>query len=156
MAHEVTTGSQESQKSDAHEEHLAHEMIEAFNRHDAEGMAALYAEDAVFVDPIYPVPLRGREAVRKDWQDLFDAFPDAKVELGDAVARQDRLAFQAVVRATHTGPLATPEGQIPPTGRRIELRGCHFLRRSEDGRIATDHRYYDVAGLLAQLHVDVH
>lgn len=130
---------------------IAHRAVDCANEHDAAGLASRYAEDATFIDPSYPEPLRGRDAIRQDFQDLFTAFPDARIELGTVVAAGNAVAYQIVLHGTHDGPLATPDGPVPPTGRKIELRACHFVRLDDTGLIRHDHRYFDLASLLGQL-----
>jgi hypothetical protein len=45
-------------------------------------------------------------------------------------------------------------GQVlPPTGRRVEMRGGAFTRLNERGEIVEERRYYDVANVLRQLGV---
>ena len=55
--------------------------MEAFNRHDANGLSRLYDDEAELVDPWYPEPLKGREAIRQDARNLFTAFPDFNGEV---------------------------------------------------------------------------
>lgn len=50
---------------------VARKVGEAFNQHDADAYASLYAANAVAYDPQYSEPLRGREAIRKDIEDFF-------------------------------------------------------------------------------------
>jgi steroid delta-isomerase-like uncharacterized protein len=131
---------------------IARRAVENFNRHDASALAGLYSPAASLSDPQYPEPLHGRDAVRQDFEDLFLAFPDVQIELGTVSADgTGALAYEVVLRGTHGGPLATPDGPVPPTGRPITLRACHFMRIDEHGLIARDRRYYDLAGMLGQL-----
>jgi hypothetical protein len=66
-------------------------------------------------------------------------------------ASRRSYGFDITVTGTHTGPFATPEGEIPAIGRAVEVRGAIFARLNADGKIVEEHRYYDVAGLAAQL-----
>jgi ketosteroid isomerase-like protein len=59
------------------------------------------------------------------------------------------VATEHIGRFTHTGPLLTPAGEIPPTGRRVELQIAEVYRMRE-GKIALLHAYYDVATMLRQ------
>jgi predicted ester cyclase len=52
---------------------------------------------------------------------------------------------------THTGTFATPAGEIPPTGNRVELDACDVVRIGSDGRITSWHSYFDQASMMAQL-----
>jgi predicted ester cyclase len=62
----------------------------------------------------------------------------------------DRAASEHTGRGTHTGPLAGPTGELPPTGRRFELRSAE-LYELRGGKVARVRAYYDVATLLRQL-----
>src|SRR5207249_2130818 len=47
-------------------EETSRRLADTFSRHDLEGLANVYAADAVAYDPMYPEPLRGRAAIKKD------------------------------------------------------------------------------------------
>jgi len=130
-------------------------VADAFNKHDLDGLAKLYADDAVAYDPMYPEPLRGRDAIRKDAATFFRGFPDIRYELIATIEKDDRNgADEVLLTGTQTGPLETPTGQdLPPTNKRIELKGAGFTRLNERGEIVEERRYYDVAGVLRQLGV---
>jgi predicted ester cyclase len=53
-------------------------------------------------------------------------------------------------RGTHTGPLETPKGTIPPTGRRVEWQLC-FVYDVHHGKVHHVREYFDAATLMAQL-----
>ncbi|NED98136.1 ester cyclase [Phytoactinopolyspora alkaliphila] len=132
-------------------EDLVNELVEAFNRHDRAGLATGYASDVMVSDPIYPEPLEGWDAVEKDFDDIMRALPDIHQTVRTVMEHGDILACEISVTGTHNGPLATPDGEIPATGRKVEFGGAWFARLDGDGKIVDERRYYDVAGLLAQL-----
>jgi steroid delta-isomerase-like uncharacterized protein len=78
------------------------------------------------------------------------AFPDAKVEVTNISAGDDWAVAEFIGRGTHTGPLKTPAGDVPPTGRPFELRFCEVYR-VKNGKIAACNLYYDAAGMMRQL-----
>ena len=130
-------------------------LADAFSKHDLDAYTKLYAEDAVAYDPMYPEPLRGRAAIRKDAATFFRGFPDIRFEIVNTIEKDDRNgADEVFLTGTQTGPLETPMGQdLPPTNKRIELKGAGFIRLNERGEIVEERRYYDVAGVLRQLGV---
>ncbi|GAB4099497.1 ester cyclase [Sinomonas halotolerans] len=130
---------------------LVEEQLAAFNTHDPARFAAYYADEAVVVDPQYPEPLRGRSAVEEDAAAFIRAMPDLTATVTHIVAQGDSVAVEIRMTGTQTGPLALPDGEVPPTGRRIEQRFAAFSRLDASGRIAEEHRYYDLAGFAAQL-----
>ena len=155
-ARRVTRGKYPGEANDLGKyQETSRKVADAFNKHDLDALAKLYAEDAVAYDPMYPEPLRGRAAIRKDAATFFRGFPDIRFEVISTIEKDDRYGADEVrLTGTHTGPLETPTGQeLPPTNKRIELRGGGFTRLNERGEIVEERRYYDVAGVLRQLGV---
>jgi steroid delta-isomerase-like uncharacterized protein len=134
-------------------EEASRNLAKAMTAHDLDAVAKAYASDAVAYDPMYPEPLRGRDAIKKDTADFFRAFPDLRMEISNVIEKDDRLgAGEIRMTGTHTGPLATPTGgEVPPTNKRIEVKGAGFVRLNEKGEILEERRYYDVGTLLRQL-----
>ena len=115
------------------------------------GGTALYAAAAVVHDPIYPQPLKGRDAIEQDISDFRRGLPDARFVLGSILEAGQTAAFQYTVSGTHKGPLATPEGEISATGKTLTAEGAVFSRLNAQGEVVEERRYYDVAGMLAQM-----
>lgn len=127
------------------------EQVAAINAHDAARLAASYSEDAVVRDPQYPEPLRGRAAVEHDASLFFAAFPDLRAEVTCSVTSGSTLGAEMTLAGTHAGPLTLPSGDVPPTGRPLRFEMAFFTRIDDDGLVADERRYYDVADQLEQL-----
>jgi steroid delta-isomerase-like uncharacterized protein len=125
--------------------------IDALNRHDADAFAAFYAPDVLADDPQYPEPLRGRDAIRKDIIDFWQAFPDIHFTLKNSLESGDAVAFEGLASGTHMGSMLGPEGEIPATNRPVRFRFAAFLRLDNQGLIAEERRYFDMAGMMQQL-----
>jgi len=127
---------------------ISDRYTEAINAHDATAIGALYADDGVFSEPAGEI--RGREAIVQYWGRLFAAFPDLngrdefKAESGDTAINEWSFS------GTNSGPLETPEGTMPATGKRVAFRGCDALT-VRDGRIQSHRAYYDQLGFMTQL-----
>jgi hypothetical protein len=70
------------------------------------------------------------------------------------VIEKDERTGSAEIRltGTHTGPLESPTGEeIPPTNKRVDVKGAAFVRLNERGEIVEERRYYDVGTMLRQL-----
>jgi steroid delta-isomerase-like uncharacterized protein len=132
-------------------EDLAKKWTDAFNKHDARAVAAHYAQDSVAYDPFYPEPLKGRAAIEKDAADFFRAFPDIRFELINLFDKGDRAAGEVKMTGTNSGPLATPMGEVPATGKRIDLRGALVGRINAENLIVEERRYYDTGTMMKQL-----
>jgi uncharacterized protein (TIGR02246 family) len=127
---------------------VADRLTEALERGDPQGVAALYRDDAVLIEPVGT--FRGREQIEEYWTAFFDAFSDlrpgvrAKFQAGDTA--MDEWSFSA----THSGTLETPSVTVAPTGRRVTVRGAD-AGVVRDGAIAEHRIYYDLLDLLEQV-----
>ena len=98
------------------------------------------------LDPVTPDFGRGPEALKKVVGLYLKAFPDARCTIEDLIVEGDRVAVRWSARATHRGPL----GEIPATGKSIEITGIDILRVS-GGRIEEMWTNWDTLGLLRQV-----
>ncbi len=132
-------------------EETIHKSLEALNKHDAPGFAVTYAPATTVLDPQYDEPLAGRDAVRKDIEDLVRAFPDLQASVKTLLAQGDTYAAEIAFNGTHKGPFAGPDGELPATNRRVEFRGTMIGRVDKEGLVVEERRYFDLAGLMGQL-----
>ena len=121
------------------------ELQRLVNAHDTAGLAALYAEDAVTVSPMFPL-ICGRDAIASSWNRIFTLFPDWSVNVSDVLVDGDRIAFVGSAGATDVNGWF---GQAP-TGERIEYRAIIVLTIASSG-IVRDERIYDLSGILERL-----
>ena len=134
---------------------LATRIEAAFASQDAEALAALYAEDARLVNVLHHrEEYEGRAAIKESGDGIFGAFPDGMIEITNTVASDNQLVIEAVFKATNLGALTTPDGEIPPTGKRIEMPYIFVLEVNDEGLIEEDRTYYDSAALMDVLTPD--
>jgi steroid delta-isomerase-like uncharacterized protein len=119
----------------------------AWNAHDPDAVAAVFARDAEAYDVGVPEPVRGRDAIRARAADLLAAFPDFRLERLELLVDGNANADRWRATGTHRGPFMGME----PTGNRIDVLGASFSQFDEDGLVMRDHHFWDVPTLLAQL-----
>ena len=124
----------------------------SFDAHWLERAAAPIAEECEVVDVPSGAILRGPEGLKQFLLGFSSAFPDSRVEITNLATTADGAVVEFVGRGTHTGPLHTPGGDIPPTGRPFELHFCDVYAIKQ-GKIVRHSTYYDALGLLQQLGV---
>jgi steroid delta-isomerase-like uncharacterized protein len=123
---------------------FAHNLIEAWNSHDIDRIAAFYAPDYEDVDVARPNVQHGTDDFRRVAAYYLRALPDLHITLDDLIVGEDgRAALAWTWRGTHKGTLM----KIPPTGRTVTVRGTTLLTLA-DGKIQRSVRIWDVAGLL--------
>ena len=111
----------------------------------------LVADDCTFVMPGAP-PLVGVAQIRGMFEAYVRAFPDFASAPVHEIESGDTYAGETKFTGTHKGPLATPHGELPPTGRAVSWQSADIVR-VRDGKIASWHVYHDTMPLLAQLGV---
>lgn len=121
----------------------------AWNAHDADAVAAVFAEDAVLREAGRDGEVHGRGAIRDRAALLLRGFSDFRLERVALVIDGDAHADRWVMTGTHDGELFG----IAPTGRRVRIEGATFTRLGADGLVIEDVHFTDMAGLLAQLGV---
>jgi predicted ester cyclase len=89
-----------------------------------------------------------------EWVEFSRGFsagmPDGKHTITGVLQDGDRLVVEGTWTGTHTGPLASLSGEIPPTGRTVLMPFC-AVGTQRDGRLAEVTVYLDQLGMLAQL-----
>ena len=129
---------------------LTHEAFRRNDANDVDGFCAMQAADCEWVTP--DGPLHGREAVREYVGRFREAFPDGRHTIDRAIESGDTVALEGRWSGTHTGTFATPQGDVPPTGRRLEMAFALFVTGEpavgEAARVAL---YMDQLAMAAQL-----
>jgi ketosteroid isomerase-like protein len=112
-------------------------FYEDFGAGNIKNAVSVCAEDLEIIDPGMGHVV-GRERFRQYLETFKRAMPDA------------RARVEGRFIATHTGPLATDDGDVAPTGATVDLPFADFSR-VRDGKIVAYHTYYDQLGPLTQL-----
>jgi predicted ester cyclase len=83
---------------------------------------------------------------------FLQAFPDLQVDIDHIVADGDRVFGHLRQYGTHSGPLVTPQGEVPATGKPVDFTEMAIVR-FEDGKIAESWYDTDMVGMLMQIGV---
>jgi steroid delta-isomerase-like uncharacterized protein len=128
---------------------LLERYVERHNAGDLDACMDLYAEDAVQRMP--DGTFEGRSTIRARLARELAGLPDVMYRVDSFVEQGDTFADEWTVVGTHTAPFPLPDGsQVPPTGKRVEIRGMEFVQL-RDGKIVIDNLYYDSQAVLVQL-----
>jgi steroid delta-isomerase-like uncharacterized protein len=122
---------------------LVRDLVDAWNAHDADRLAALYAPDFEEDDVAQARTQHGPDAVRRLMRLYLRAFPDLRILSDSVIIQGDQIAFAWTLCGTHRGTLMN----IPPTGRGVRIRGVSLITVAE-GRIHRATRIWDMAGML--------
>lgn len=120
--------------------------VAAYNSHDPDAAADLYAEEVTNVQLPWPKPVLGRDAMRTTYLKVFQAFPDIRVEVDNVL--EDGL--WTVVEWRFSGTMQGEFAGHPPNHRTFNMRGCELFH-IVDGKIVVQHGYWDKATMFEQL-----
>jgi predicted ester cyclase len=95
--------------------------------------------------------VRGRDALLPYYTNLFRAVPDLGFKTVSIHCCGDTIISEFIFSGTFTGPMATPEGEIAPTGKSFKIRSAAFFKITPDGLIAEDRTYYDTLDHMKQM-----
>ena len=129
---------------------LARTIYDRFNRNDLAGVLELATEDWAGVAHHVGMSFAGKDGFMQFLQGFKGAFPDCAVTITNQVLAGDQIVNEISWVGSNTGPLQTPTGALPPTGRSVHSVACEVWR-IKDGKLAEIHNYQDGTAILAQL-----
>ena len=95
----------------------AKSVVEAFNNQDWEGTRKLLG-DATYTELGTQRSLDNVDAILEAFQGWKAAMPDVQGTVTSAIESGQQVALEVTWEGTHTGELMTPQGTIPPSGKR--------------------------------------
>ena len=126
---------------------LVEQFYDRFGAGDLDGAVALTRAGCAHTGP---AGLQNNDEWRAFGETFRTALPDAHMEIVSAVEEGDTIAIQGRFKGTHSGPLASPQGEIPASGNAIDMPFADFFR-VQDGKLAEHAVYWDQVTMLAQL-----
>lgn len=125
---------------------LAEKWVEAMNKHDAELLGSLCADDVVSREMAEPEAFEGKTAVINAYKELFSAFPDCTTEIVNRIADEKGVLLEVLWKGTSKGPFRG----TPPTGKKVELP-IAYVFEIENGKIKKVREYYDALTYINQM-----
>jgi steroid delta-isomerase-like uncharacterized protein len=125
---------------------LAERLYAAYNRHDAQAAAGLYAAGGRHEEIAQGRVAEGRDEIRDGLERLFTSFPDVRWEPVRTIADGDTTAVEYVM----SGTLQAKLGPFQPAGQRLTLRGIHVVI-ADGHEIAATLDYWDSGTFFKQM-----
>jgi steroid delta-isomerase-like uncharacterized protein len=125
---------------------------EAFNASDWDSCKAAMTSDSVYDEVGTSRRLQGVGDIILCWQRWKQAMPDVKGTVTNACATDDTVVIEVTWKGTHTGPLQSPRGTIPATGKQQTTRSA-WIMNCDGGKIKESRNYFDMLSFLQQLGV---
>jgi len=127
---------------------LGERWFQALNSGDVEAAVSLLSDDVEFGSPAGTI--KGSAEVRQFLQGYQLAFPEARFAISAVFGSGQTAAHEGTYSGTNSGPLTSPSGEIPATGKYASVPFVTVLET--DGERITAHRaYWDQMGFMGQL-----
>ncbi len=117
-----------------------------FNGTDLSGLDAVMTADFVDHQMDPSITTTGMQSVKDLLAMYHTAFPDIKQEIVSMATKGDRTYFHVHLTGTNTGPW----GDMPATGKAIDVMGCDVIR-FQDGKAAEHWGYLEDMKMMTQL-----
>jgi steroid delta-isomerase-like uncharacterized protein len=129
---------------------IAREQVDAFNESNWTKMRGQLAADSRYHELGSQRKVKGPKEIVELFQDWKKAFPDAKGKVTSAVGSENKVALEVTWKGTQNGPLGSPQGTIPPSGKQQVTPAALFFT-FEGNKIKESHQYFDSMTLLQQI-----
>jgi len=128
--------------------HFAEQQVAALNARDIDGYLSRIDDSYVGHSELSPGPIRGREGVRQNLENILKAFPDLRLEIEQILPSGDFVVGRSRATGTHKGNFAG----IAPTHKSIAFHICS-VTEIRHGKAIQSKLYADNATLFQQLGV---
>jgi steroid delta-isomerase-like uncharacterized protein len=98
----------------------------------------------------FGMTLQGKDGFMGFLQSFKGAFPDVAITHRNILSEGDKVAVEFTAQGTHTGPLQTPAGAIPATGKTVQFVVTEVLEW-QGGLLKSLSNYQDSAAILRQI-----
>jgi steroid delta-isomerase-like uncharacterized protein len=131
---------------------LTRQIHAHFSANEFEPILHLAHPDIVVHAHAFGMTLHGKEGFSGFLQSFKGAFPDVAITHRNILSEGDQVAVEFTAQGTHTGPLQTPAGAIPATGKPVTFVVTEVLRW-ENGLLKSLSNYQDSSAILRQIGV---
>jgi steroid delta-isomerase-like uncharacterized protein len=125
-------------------------FLNGFNNGDWGAVRAAVADNSVYEEYGTQRRIEGADAVIDVFKAWKTGMPDVQGRIQKVATSGDSATFEVVWEGTHTGPLVTPDGTIPASGKSQRTPGV-FSVDVRDGVIAASRNYFDMLTFLQQI-----
>ena len=125
-------------------------QITAYNQKDWNAVANVLASGCVYDEVPTHRRVQGISDITTAWRGWATALPDSNATFDSVSVSGNTVTLELTWRGTHNGPLQTPGGPLPPSGKKIEIRACQVVDVA-DGKVQAVRHYFDMATMLRQL-----
>jgi steroid delta-isomerase-like uncharacterized protein len=116
---------------------LLDKVLEIWNKGNLALIPELYTMDCVITSSSTPVPFVGHEGIKQWVENSRTMMPDLVMAFPEVIAKPDRIVAVWTMTGTQSGPMATPGGMMPGTGKKVNITGIS-IDYLKDGKLAKE------------------
>jgi steroid delta-isomerase-like uncharacterized protein len=129
---------------------IAKEMVDAFNASDWERSKKPLRSDSLYNEVGTGRKLRGSGEIIPVLQAWKEAMPDVKGKITKSLAADNTAFLEVTWEGTQTGPLESPTGRIPASGKHMTTPAAWVFEFDGD-KIKECRQYFDMLSFLKQI-----
>lgn len=132
------------------QEQTIRSFYEAIGNHDVDKILTFFADDGQFNDKASEHVYRGKKEIRSMCEGWFKALPDVRMKVTNVIGSGDLYCAEFSLNGTHSGPFTGPAGEIPATGKKVNVPSCDVIN-FKNGKIQSLNCYFAATVLLGQI-----
>ena len=131
-------------------EQLTRELHDTFSNNQFDKTLKLVSDHVKVNAYAFGMTFNNIEGFMNFMQSFKSAFPDITIKHTNIVSNGNNVAVEFTARGTHNGPLQTPSGAIPPTGKKVDFTVAEFYVW-ENGKVVSMNNYQDAGSIMRQI-----
>jgi len=129
---------------------LARAQVESFNTNDWDAVRASMLTDVVYDERATGRIMQGPEAIIESMKGWKTFNSDVTGTISNIHVSGDTAVVEVTWEGTMDGPLETPGGSVPPTGKSHATHGA-WVMTFEGDKLRESRNYFDMLQLLQQV-----
>ena len=131
-------------------EKLGRALVDAHSVGDWAAVKGALSPDSVYEEYGTQRRIEGSDAIVAALQGWRRAFPDVKGTVNRVTSGENTAALEITWRGTHMGPLETPNGSVPASGKPLDLQ-TFWVVDIQDDSVRSSRHYFDTLTILQQI-----
>jgi len=129
---------------------IARGFYDGFNNRNFANVQKLVDNNAQFQIIPFGAKFSGKEGYLQLAQSWANAFSDGQCHITNIAAGEDWAVVEFAGRGSQDGTLMSPEGDIMPTGKSVDIPFCDVFK-IKNGKIVSHNSYFDSSTMMKQL-----
>ena len=129
---------------------VARGLVAAFNDGDWDAVRNTLTADCVYDEVGTSRRLEGVDTIISALRGWKEAMPDVKGTIANSVVAGNTAVLELTWTGTQTGPMPTPSGTIPASGKSQTTRAS-WVVECTGGKVKESRQYFDMLSFLQQI-----